>query len=464
MDVIDLSTSALPVLADRGLSVPRYERDVLVQRIVHIGVGGFHRSHLAMYVDRLAEGGADWAICGLCLLPGDGAIVDALRAQDHLYTLTTKTAAARSSTVIGSIVDVVHAPTDDEPAVERLASPDTAIVSLTVTEAGYDDTDRNRRTFDLIAAAMERRLDGGLGGVTVLSCDNLPGNGDAARRCVLAACDRRSPELARRVEASCTFPNSMVDRITPVTTDDDRNALLDEFGLHDRWPVVAEPFCQWVVEDQFAAGRPDIASVGVIISDDVHAWERYKLRLLNAAHSAIAYLAALVPYTYVDEVLADPDFAAFLERLLVDEAVPSLDPIDGHPPEDYVATVLDRFANAGVRDQVARLCVDGTAKMPRFLFPIVSDRLARGGSVEQCATAIAGWARYLAAVPEAEQASDAAGDDARSLASAAKDDPAIFVDERVGFPPDLVANAEFRRAFVGAARRLADGGPRAAIA
>lgn len=463
MDVIDLSTSALPVLADRGLAVPQYDREALVPRIVHIGVGGFHRSHLAMYVDRLASGGADWAICGLCLLPGDAAIVDALRAQDHLYTLTTKTAAARSSTVIGSIVDVVHAPNEDEPAVERLARPDTAIVSLTVTEAGYDDTDRNRRTFDLIAAAIERRLDRGLSGVTVLSCDNLPGNGDAARRCVLAACDRRSPGLAARVEVSCTFPNSMVDRITPVTADGDRRALLDDFGLRDRWPVVAEPFCQWVVEDRFAAGRPDIASVGAILSDDVHAWERYKLRLLNAAHSAIAYLAALVPYTYVDEVLADPDFANFLERLLLDEAVPSLDPIDGHPPEDYVATVLDRFANAGVRDQIARLCVDGTAKMPRFLFPIVSDRLANGGSVDRCATAVAGWARYLAIVPEADQAPDAAADRVRRLASAAREDPVAFVDERAGFPPDLAASAEFREAFADAFRRLDAGGPRAAI-
>lgn len=464
MDVIDLSTSVLPELADRGLTVPRYDRDVLVPRIVHIGLGGFHRSHLAMYVDRLAERGADWAICGLCLLPGDAAIVDALRAQDHLYTLTTKTAALRSSTVIGSIVGVVHAPTDDEPAVERLARPDTAIVSLTVTEAGYDDTERNRRTFDLIASAIERRLDAGLGGVTVLSCDNLPGNGDAARRCVLAACDRRSPTLASRVEASCTFPNSMVDRITPVTTDLDRRALLDDFGLRDRWPVVAESFCQWVVEDEFAAGRPDIASVGAILSDDVHAWERYKLRLLNAAHSAIAYLAALVPYTYVDEVLADPDFADFLERLLLDEAVPSLEPIDGHPPEDYVATVLERFANSGVRDQIARLCVDGTAKMPRFLFPIVSDRLARDGSVERCATAIAGWARYLAVVPDTEQAPDAAADCVRRLALSALDDPVAFVDERAGFPPDLVASADFREAFVGAFVRLDAGGPRAAIA
>lgn len=463
MDVVNLSTSALPTLAERGLTVPSYDRGALVPRIVHIGVGGFHRSHLAMYVHRLAGSGADWAICGLGLLPGDDAMAASLRDHDYLYTLTTKDAHGRRSEVIGSIVDMVHAPVDDEPAIARLAHPDTAIVSLTVTEAGYDDTVRNRRTFDLIAAAAVRRLDAGLVGLTVMSCDNMPGNGDVARRCVLAACDRLGPTVAERVARTCTFPNSMVDRITPATSDDDRAALFDEFGLNERWPVVAEPFHQWVVQDDFAAGRPDFAAVGAIYTDDVHAWEQYKLRFLNAAHSSIAYLAALVPYTYVDEVLADPAFASFLARLLLDEVVPTVEPIDGHPPEEYVAAVLERFANTGVRDQIARLCVDGTAKMPRFLLPIVSDRIAAGEPVDRCALALAGWARYLAGVPLDDQAPDSLGDRSRPLAVAAVVDPSVFVDERAGFPPDLVASDNFRVAFEQAARRLSELGPRAAL-
>ncbi len=462
-DTIELATGALDALAARGLDVPTYDRSRLVPRIVHIGVGGFHRAHLALYCHALAERGADWGICGIGLLPNDRAMADALAAQDHLYTFTAKGSGTRTSQVVGSIIDFVMAVDDTTPAEDRIAADTTHIASMTVTESGYDDTPRNRRTFDVIAAGLDRRRRDRRDGLTVLSCDNLPGNGDAARRCVLDAAARRHPDLADWVTDACTFPNSMVDRITPVTSDADTTYLLDEFGLVDRWPVVGEPFWQWVLEDDFASGRPDFASVGALYTDDVHAWELYKLRLLNAGHSAIAYLSALADITYVDEALGTPELREFLSTLLYDEAVPTLDPIPGHPREDYVASVLERFANTGVRDQIARLCIDGTSKFPTFLMPTIERQLELGGPVERSAIALAAWAHYLATVPLDDQAHDSLGDRSRPLARAALEDPTVFVDERTGFPAAVVEHAGFRDVFADAHRAIADLGPLGAL-
>ncbi|MEM8745088.1 MAG: mannitol dehydrogenase family protein, partial [Actinomycetota bacterium] len=339
-----------------------------------------------------------------------------------------------------------------------------------VTEAGYDDTLRNRRTFDTIAAALERRRRRGVAGVAIMSCDNLPGNGDAARRCVLAAASRAvdstgtaDAALVGWIHAHCSFPNSMVDRITPVTTDADRDHLLAEHGLVDRWPVVGEPFLQWVLDDDFAAGRPEFSDVGALYTDDVHAWELYKLRLLNAGHSAIAYLSALAGIEFVDEAMATPSIRAFLERLLHDEAVPSLAQIPGHPAADYADVVVERFANTGVRDQIARLCIDGTSKFPTFLMPTIATQLRSGGPVADAALALAGWAHYLATVPESEQAPDALAERSRPLAQAAMKDPATFVDPATGFPDAVAVSERFVAEFSLAHRTIAERGALGAL-
>ena len=462
-DRIELSEQTLGVLRDRGMSVPNYDRRALDCRIVHIGVGGFHRAHLAIYCDLLARMGGTWGICGIGLLPHDRAMAEALGAQDHLYTFTEKGTDHRESAVIGSIIDYVFAADDPGLAADRIAAGTTAIVSMTVTEAGYDDTVRSRHTFDVIADGLDRRRIAGGSGVTILSCDNLPANGEAARRCALAAAARHSTELAGWVEQHCTFPNSMVDRITPVTADADREYLLDTYGLADRWPVVAEPFWQWVLEDDFAAGRPDFASVGALYTDEVHAWELYKLRLLNAGHSAIAYLCALAGITYVDEAVATPAVRSFLERLLFDEAVPTLTPIQNHPREDYVRIVVERFSNTGVRDQIARLCIDGTSKFPTFLMPTIVRQLELGGPVTRSAHALAGWAHYLAVVPDDEQEPDALGSQSRPLARAAMADPKAFIDERAGFPPELVGDERFADAFTAAHASITEHGALGAL-
>jgi mannitol 2-dehydrogenase len=467
---ISLTQAHLAEIALRGVPVPTYDRARLVPRIVHIGVGGFHRAHFALYVHQLASAGGDWGIVGLGLLPHDATMAAALGAQDHLYTLVEKGNGEPSAEVIGSITGFVHAPAGQDAAVaELIASPTTSVLSITVTEAGYAEPTPEQAaagegtTFDRIAAALAVRRERAAGPLTILSFDNMPGNGTAAARATMSAAARFAPELPGWLEQNCTFPNSMVDRITPVTADADRAWLLESTGIDDRWPVVAEPFRQWVVEDEFAAGRPPFEDAGALLTDRVHDWELYKLRLLNAGHSCMAYLSALAGITFVHEAMAVSEVHTFLEALLYHEAMPTLDPIPGHPREDYVASVLERFANGGVRDQIARLCIDGSAKFPTFLIPTIARQLEMDGPIDHAATALAGWARYLGVVDPQEQAFDAAADTARRFAAGAIADPLAFLDYGAVFPPALQGSERFRAAFAESYRRIAEDGPMAAI-
>jgi mannitol 2-dehydrogenase len=467
---VSLGQAHLAEIARRGVSVPAYDRERLGPRIVHVGVGGFHRAHLALYTHELASAGGDWGIVGLGLLDHDAAMAAALRAQDHLYTLIEKGNGEPSAAVIGSIVGYVHAPRGDDPAVtELVASPSTAILSMTITEGGYAEPSPEQvasgagATFDRLAAALAERRERAAGPLTILSCDNLPGNGDAARRAMLAAAARIDAVLPAWIEENCTFPNSMVDRITPVTADTDREWLRDTTGIEDRWPVVAEPFRQWVMEDEFAAGRPPWESVGAVFTGRIHDWELYKLRLLNAGHSCMAYLSALAGIAYVHEAMAVPAVRTFLEEVLHREAMPTLVEIPGHPRERYIASVLERFSNSGVRDQIARLCVDGSAKFPKFLIPTVARQLELEGPIERAATALAGWARYLGVVDPTRQASDSSADEARRHAAAALDDPVAFLEFGAVFPPALRESPRFRTSFTAAYHRIVDNGALAAM-
>jgi mannitol 2-dehydrogenase len=367
--------------------------------------------------------------------------------------------------VIGSIVGYVHAPPGQDGAVtDLIAAPSTAILSLTITEAGYGEPVDGRPTaFDRIAAALAVRRAREAGPLTILSCDNLPGNGAVARRAAVSAAERVGGDLGDWVQERCTFPNSMVDRITPMTSDADRAWLRDVRGIDDGWPVVAEPFRQWVVEDAFAAGRPAWEDDGALFTERVHDWELYKLRMLNAGHSSMAYLCALEGIVYVDEAMATPEVRTYVEDLLLREAVPTLTEIPGHPREDYVASVLERFQNTGVRDQIARLCIDGSAKFPTFLLPTIAAQLQRGGPIDRGATALAGWARYLGVIEPAEQSFDASGDLARRHAAAALRDPLAFLEYAEVFGPELRDADRFRAAFSAAYERIAEHGALAAM-
>jgi mannitol 2-dehydrogenase len=467
---IRLGQARLSEIGLSGIPVPTYDRARLEPAIVHVGVGGFHRAHLAVYVHELASRGSGWGIVGLGLLPGDAEMAAALSGQDCLYTLIEKDGHEPSAQVIGSITRFVHAPPGQDAAVaELIAAPATSILSMTVTESGYAEPPATERaaaepnTFDRIAAALAIRRDRNAGPITILSCDNLPGNGDAARGATLSAAARLDPALPAWIDERCTFPNSMVDRITPATSPEDREWLRDNAGIVDDWPVVSESFRQWVMEDEFAADRPSWEDAGALFTDRIDDWEQYKLRMLNAGHSCIAYLAALAGITYVHEAIAVPALRTFLESLLHREAIPTLAEIPGHPPEEYAASVLERFANAGVGDQIARVCIDGSAKFPTFLIPTIQCQVERGGPVERAATALAGWARYLAVVDPEDQAFDAGADAARRYAADATADPVAFLEYEAVFPPALRSSERFRSAFADGYERVASAGPIAAL-
>ena len=452
-----LSTSNLEAIERRGIPVPHYDRAALTPRILHIGVGGFHRAHLARYIDELAEGGGGWGIRGIGLLDADRRIASVLESQDHLYTLIERDSSGSRPRIVGSIVDYRLVTGDATAFAQQVAQPEVAILSLTITEGGYS-LDKPNPTIDAIVTGLDARRTNGGSQLTILSCDNLPGNGNAAREAVTRVSEARSEDLVRYVETACSFPNSMVDRITPQTTDDDRAWLREAFGLEDGWPVVSEPFRQWVLEDSFAAGRPQFEDVGVLFTDRVHDWELYKLRMLNATHSCLAYLAAIAGIVYVDEALAVPAVRHYLERFLSTEAIPTLAEIPGHPAADYARTVLGRFENTGVRDQIARLCIDGTAKFPSFLIPTVERQLELDGPVECAALALAGWARYLATVPAAERAYDPHGDRAATFAVRSLEDPRAFLEFDPVFTPRLRESSRFCAAFANATAALAERG------
>lgn len=448
---------------DRRVSVPAYDRSALGRGIVHIGVGGFHRAHQAVYLDDLCNAGlTEWSITGAGVLPADAAMAEALGAQDRLYTLIIRDAHSTDVRVIGSIADYLLAAADLEPLVDRLAAPSTRIVSLTITEGGYPVDEASGAfalpagamlppTFEAIARALSIRRAEGRGGLTVMSSDNIMHNGVTARTAMLGVADLVEPGLASWVGQHVSFPNAMVDRITPVTSAADRAFLTTRYGLIDRWPVVAEPFIQWVIEDTFADGRPPWEDAGALFTSDVQPYETLKLRLLNAGHSCLAYLAALVGHVYVDEVMADPRFSLFLERFLDDEASPSLPPVPGIDVTRYKAQITKRFGNPEIGDQVARLCIDGSSKLPKFLVPTIEAQLDAGGQVKLAALALAGWCQYLIGVDEdgrdIEVAHDPNLERVTKYAQASTSDPLAFLGLDEVFVPGLADDAVFKQAF-----------------
>ncbi len=453
------------------IAVPTYDRRSLRGSIVHVGVGGFHRSHLATYIHDLCRAGCrDWAIIGAGILPGDAAMADALGAQDHLYSLITRSASTESVEVIGSITAYHHASPRGDVLVEQIADPTTQIVSLTVTEGGYPVDDATGRylpdsnvagpesAFGLIARGLDMRRRRGGGPLTVVSCDNVMSNGSAARVATLGEAACINDRLEAWVSDSVTFPNSMVDRITPATANADREWLAQRFGLLDRWPVVTEPFRQWVIEDSFAGDRPPLEDVGVVVTADVEPYELMKLRLLNASHSCLAYLAALGEIKTVDAAIAHPALRKFVVAYLEREATPVLPPVAHVDIPQYSAALIDRFANPRIGDQIARLCLDGSSKLPKFVLPTLRAQLARGGPVALAALALAGWCEYLNGVTQngtpIDHADDPLLDPALAHARASRSDPAAFLAFTEVFGTDLARPGRFRETFAHAVNLL----------
>ena len=455
------------------IAKPTYDREEVGVGIVHFGVGGFHRAHQAMYVDRLLEKGQgrnkEWGICGVGVMPADRKMKDVLDAQDGLYTLVLENPdGSRDARVIGSIVDYLYAPDDPEAVIELLAAPTTRIISLTITEGGYnveniDPSDVS--VFGLVGEALARRRDRGVTSPTIVSCDNIEGNGDVARQAFTSYAERVHPGLAEWISTNTRFPNSMVDRITPVTTPEVIENVKSEFGVDDRWPVVAEPFTSWVLEDDFSDGRPPLEEVGVLLVDDVRPYELMKLRLLNASHQSLCYFAYLSGYRLVHDAAGDPLFAEFLMRYMDEEATPTLLPVPGIDLPEYKQTLIERFANPGVRDTIVRLCFGSSDRIPKWLLPVIRANLTSDGPVRLSAATVASWARYAEGVDEQGEpidVQDQLADTLIPIARSQRDNPTAFIENTEVFG-DLATSGRFVQAYTWALDSLHRDGARATL-
>ncbi len=416
--------AALPLEVAR----PAYDRDALRVGIVHLGLGAFARAHLAAVNEAAlhASGGADlaWGICGVSLRQADTR--DALAPQAGLYTLALRSADAtgreqQQATVIGCLLEMLVAPEDPQAVLARIAHADTRIVSVTVTEKGYchdpasgrlnlqhpdivhdlAQAQAPRSTIGFLVRGLQQRRAAGQGPITLMSLDNLPSNGHLLRGMVLAFARQVDPALATWIETLCTFPCSMVDRIVPRTTDQDRRDVARTLGLHDAWPVLGEPYLEWVVEDQFAAGRPDWAVGGARFVAEAAPFETLKLRTVNGAHSALAYLSVMAGWATVDEAMAQPALKAYLTALMQDEIVPTLPPLPGLDLARYQQRLLQRFENPALKHQTRQIAMDGSQKLPQRLLDTVRARLAADLPIGKLALAVAAWLHFLRGVDEA---------------------------------------------------------------
>jgi mannitol 2-dehydrogenase len=477
-------------LSDLGtrVAVPAYDRSQVSTGIVHFGVGGFHRAHEAMYVDTLMNAGKalDWGITGVGLLPGDKRMHDVLHAQDCLYTLVVKDPdGTMHPRVVGSIVDYLFAPDDPEAVLRVMTDPATRIVSLTITEGGYlvnqatgefDAADPSithdlqpgavpSTAFGYIVEALGRRRDAGVEPFTVMSCDNIQGNGEVAHKMMGAFARLKDAGLAAWIEEHVTFPNSMVDRITPVTTDADRAVLAEQFDVQDGWPVVCEPFTQWVLEERFPTGRPPFEDAGAQLVPDVEPYELMKLRLLNASHQSLCYLGYLSGYRYAHDVCSDPLFTGFLLGYMDDEATPTLAPVPGVDLDAYKHQLIERFANPEIKDTLARLCAESSDRIPKWLIPVVRHELAAGGPVRRSALVVASWARYAEGVDESGHPIDIVDrrkEQVMKRAAEQADDKLAFLRDPDLFG-DLVEDERFTREYVAALDSLHEHGARATL-
>ncbi len=481
-DAVPLSERTLHVHAGR-VRVPTYDRAALTPAVVHFSVGGFHRAHQLVYFDDLAEQGiSDWGVVGVGL--HSPAMRDALRPQDHLYTVVERSSAGEQARVIGSMVDYHFAPDSPGTVLALLTDERTRLVTMTVTGNAYRidahsgefapddavladlaDPHRPRSLFGYIVEALDLRRRAGRRPFTVLSCDNMQQNGEAARAAVVGFAQLRDEVLARWIADNVAFPGSMVDRITPSTSEEDRDGIARRFGVADTWPVITERFSQWVMEDSFCNDRPPLERVGVQFVADVGDHELMKTRLLNAGHSALGHLGQLAGLTRVDEVMADPVLGRYVARLMAEEIAPLLPPPAGVDLAGYQRSLLQRFADPSIGDRLDRLCRRGSSKVPLYVLPTLRTALATGRPSRLLTLAVAGWCRYL-------QGTDLAGGELlvvderaaelRRLARAGGTDPRPLLAVRSVFG-DLGDDPAFVDEVAQALRRLERNGVRATL-
>lgn len=482
--VVSLSLAALADL-DPAIARPAYDRSDISAGIVHIGLGNFHRAHMGVYLDDLFNQGKslDWAIVGAGIKDFDAQRRDILKKQDWLTTIVDLAPGALSARVTGPMIDFCEV--DEQALIERISDPAIRIVSMTITEGGYfvdattggfDGTHPDitadvmlpntpKTVFGILLEGLLRRRQQGTKPFTILSCDNLPENGHVARQAVLGLAELISGELAEWVGANVAFPNSMVDRITPATSQREIAMVEEQFGIRDAAPTVCEPFRQWILEDKFPSGRPALEFAGVEFVDDVTPFEIMKLRILNGGHAAIAYPGALLGYTYVHEAMADPVIARWLDALMRREVIPLVPTISGISFEDYLSTCAERFANPMIGDTIARLCFDGSNRQPKFILPTVREAVETGSPLEGLGLEVALWCAYCAASVDGlinHPLEDERADQLKEAALKARIDPSEFLKLQDIFG-DLSASEAFVEAFARQLQSVEEQGARATI-
>jgi mannitol 2-dehydrogenase len=471
-----LSVKALDALPP-AIAVPTYRRAGLSPGILHFGVGNFHRAHLQIYLDRLMNAGRDrdWGIVGAGVTPYDRKMRDALAGQDFLTTVVEQSAEKSSARVTGVMTGFLP-PMDGPAIVARLADPAICIVSLTVTEGGYfvnpalgqfdpehpailadaTNPDDPKTVFGLILAGLKARRAAGIRPFTVMSCDNVPHNGKVARDAVAGLAAARDVGLGEWVRSEVAFPNAMVDRIATATSDRERRITCDDFGIEDAWPVFCEDFIQWVVEDDFPAGRPAFEEAGAEFVEDVTPWEMMKIRILNGGHALIAYPSGLLDIHFVHEGMQNELVRAFLQKVERDEIIPIVPPVPNADLDAYFRKVEERCLNPKIGDTIRRLCLDGSNRQPKFIIPSIADRLAKGLTVTGLALESALWCRYCFGTTDSGAAiepNDPDWDRMQKTARAAKDDPSVWL-AMADIYGDVGRSEPFAKAFARSLKAL----------
>ena len=464
-----LSLANLPAIG-KTLKVPNYKRSDLKAGILHFGIGNFHRAHLAVYLDDLFNKGLnhDWALVGAGVMAFDENVRQKLIAQDFLTTVVEQDNDLSTAHITGPLVDFI--PPGDKPALlAKLADPSIRIVSMTITEGGYFidpatqkfdpkhpaiakdgvNPDDPATVFGFIVAGLKVRKAKGTAPFTVMSCDNVPHNGVVAKNAVVGLAKLSDPAFADWIAANVAFPNGMVDRITPATSDRERKICLEQFGVEDQWPVFCEEFRQWVVEDHFPLGRPEWEKVGAEFVKDVTPWEYMKIRILNGGHAVIAYISGLMDIHFVHDAMANPLVKAYLKKVTDDEIRPTVHPVPGTDLVAYQTLIDRRFSNPKIADTVRRLCLDGSNRQPKFIVPPISDRLKNGKSINGLALESALWCRYCFGTTDSGKViepNDPNWDALQARAKKAKDRPLEWLEMSEVYG-DVGGNPEMQRLF-----------------
>lgn len=465
---------------------PEYDPARLAVGIVHLGIGAFHRAHQAVFTDAVLAEDPSWGICGVSLRSPETR--DALAPQDGLYTLKVQDGEGEELQVIGSVAELLCAPEDPEAVLARMADPATRIVSLTITEKGYchnpatgqldeahpdvvhdlQNPARPKSAVGFIVEALARRASAGVPAFTLLSCDNLPSNGHVLKNVVTRFAELRDPGLANVIRELAS-PSTMVDRIVPATTEKDRSEISVAIDVVDAWPIVTEPFRQWVVEDDFPLGRPAWEKAGVVFVDDVAVFEMMKLRLLNGSHSTLAYLGYLAGAETVAEAMALPGMEALIEGLMVEEVSPTLPALPGFDLAEYRRALLQRFRNPALRHRTWQIAMDGSQKLPQRLLGTIRDRIAAKSSYDRLALGVAAWMRYARGIDEKGNGIDVRDPLAGRIAGVAQ--PLQRPEEIVAallriaevFGDDLSSDEAFRDTLVRTLARLMSDGAAAVV-